>query len=162
MVSSISNWESTAHKQCQYIKLCWGVLSSQRRFEIQLPLRFQPVGTVDHWVWWLSLLHPMLHFDVACNTLWQADLLTKTRGEQWSFFESDVMVIFCFGYSTITINWFSASRPLLSMGFRWFFDGFGVIQPSPFNDFQPPDHCFQWFFDGFQIWDTNGQWWFWK
>ena len=39
---------------------------------------------------------------------------------------------------------------------RWFFNGFGVIQPSPFNDFQPPDHCFQWIFDGFQILDING------
>ena len=122
MVSSISNWESTAHKQCQYIKLCWGVLSSHKRFEIQSPSRFQPVGTVDHWVWWLSLLHPMLHFDVACNTLWQADLLTKTKGEQWSFFGSDGMVI-----------------------------SFWVTQPSPLTDFQPPDHCFQWFFDGFGV-----------
>ena len=48
MVSSISNWESTAHKQCHYIKLCWCVLSSHKRFEIQSPSRFQPVGAVDH------------------------------------------------------------------------------------------------------------------
>ena len=48
MVSSISNWESTAHKQCQYIKLCWCVLSSHKRIEIQSPSRFQPVGAVDH------------------------------------------------------------------------------------------------------------------
>ena len=67
-------------------------------------------------------IHPMLHFDVACNTLWQADLLTKTKGEQWSFFGSDGMVIF-----------------------------FWVTQPSPLTDFQPPDHCFQWFFDGFGV-----------
>ena len=52
----------------------------------------------------------------------QADLSTKTRGEQWSFFGSDGMVIF-----------------------------FGVNQPSPLTDFQPPDHCFQWFFDGFGV-----------
>ena len=29
-----------------------------------------------------------------------------------------------------------------------FFYCFGVTQPSPLNDFQPPDHWFQWFFDG--------------
>ena len=40
------------------------------------------------------------------------------------------------------------------------FNGFGVTQPSPLTDFQPPDHCFQWFFDGFKILDTNGQRWF--
>ena len=37
---------------------------------------------------------------------------------------------------------------------RWFLNGFGVIQPLPFNDFQPQDHCFQWVFDGFLIWIT--------
>ena len=42
---------------------------------------------------------------------------------------------------------------------QWFFDGFWVAQPSPFNNFQPQDHCFQWFFDCFQILDTNGQRW---
>ena len=57
---------------------------------------------------------------------------------------------------TITINYFLKTDHWT----RWFFNGFGVIQPSPFNDFQPPDHCFQWFFDGFQILDTNGQRWF--
>ena len=35
---------------------------------------------------------------------------------------------------------------------RWDGDIFlGVTQPSPLNDFQPPDHCFQWFFDGFGV-----------
>ena len=48
--------------------------------------------------------------------------LTKTKGEQWSFFGSVGMVIF-----------------------------FWVTQPSPLTDFQPPDHCFQWFFDGFGV-----------
>ena len=32
-----------------------------------------------------------------------------------------------------------------------FFNGFWVTQPSPLNDFQPPDHWFQWFFDGFGV-----------
>ena len=32
---------------------------------------------------------------------------------------------------------------------QWFFDGFGVTQPSPLTDFQPPDHCFQCFFRWF-------------
>ena len=69
-------------------------------------------------------------------------IMTKFRGEQWSLFRSDEMVIFFLleplasmvfrwflGYSTITTNWFSAPRPLLSR----VFDGFGGIQP------------FQWF-----------------
>ena len=34
---------------------------------------------------------------------------------------------------------------------QWFFDGFGVTQPSPLTDFQPPDHCFQWFLDGLGV-----------
>ena len=34
---------------------------------------------------------------------------------------------------------------------QWFFDGFWVAQPSPFNNFQPQDHCFQWVFDGFGV-----------
>ena len=34
---------------------------------------------------------------------------------------------------------------------QWFFDGSWVTQPSPLNDFQPPDHWFQWFFDGFGV-----------
>ena len=32
---------------------------------------------------------------------------------------------------------------------QWIFDGFGLTQPSPLNDFQSPHHCFQWFFNGF-------------
>ena len=80
--------------------------------------------------WPLSVTTQLTTYTQCCilmlqAILWQADLLTKTRGEQWSFFESDGMVIFFWGYSTITIFWFSASRPLLPMVFR----GFGVIQP---------------------------------
>ena len=87
--------------------------------------------------WPLSVTTQLTTYTQCCilmlqAILWQADLLTKTRGEQWSFFESDVMVIFSFGYSTITINWFSASRPLLSMVFRWFW-GHSTIG---FNGFQ--------------------------
>ena len=102
--------------------------------------------------WPLSVTTQLTTYTQCCilmlqAILWQADLLTKTRGEQWSFFESDVMVIFSFGYSTITINWFSASRPLLSM----VFNGFLVTQPSPLTDFQSPDYWFQWYFDGFGV-----------
>ena len=53
------------------------------------------------------------------------------RGEQWSFFGSDGMVIFFL------------QEPLASMVFRWFL-GYSTIT---ITDFQPPDHCFQWFFD---------------
>ena len=50
---------------------------------------------------------------------------------------------------TITINYF-----FNNIGLDGFFNGFEVIQPLPFNDFQPQDHCFQWVFDGFLIWIT--------
>ena len=75
--------------------------------------------------WPLSVTTQLTTYTQCCilmlqAILWQADLLTKTRGEQWSFFGSDGMVMFFWGYSIITINWFSASRPLLSMFFRWF------------------------------------------
>ena len=42
---------------------------------------------------------------------------------------------------------FSAHWPLLSM----VFNGFWVPQPSPWTDFQPPNHWFQWFFNGFGV-----------
>ena len=42
---------------------------------------------------------------------------------------------------------FSAHSQLLQR----FFDGFGVTQLSPLNDFQSPDHRFQWFFNGLGV-----------
>ena len=89
-------------------QICWGVLSSHKRFEIQSPSRFQPVGTVDHWVWWPSLQHPVTQCCILVlqAILRQADLLSKTRGEQWSFFGSDGMEWFL-STRTIDINGFS-------------------------------------------------------
>ena len=69
------------------------------------------------------------------------------------------------GFSMFLLPWPSPlTTVLLTYHWtRWFCNGFGVIKPLPFNDFQPPDHWFQWFFDGFQILETNaGQRWFLK
>ena len=51
---------------------------------------------------------------------------------------------------TIAFNGFSY-KPLKKLKYTYKPNGFEVTQPSPLNDFQPPNYCFQWCFDGFQI-----------
>ena len=90
---------------------------------------------------WIRLLHrhPIIANISHVSKYWQISIYHDMyRGEQWSLFRSDEMVIFFLleplasmvfqwflGYWTINTNWFSAPRPLLSR----VFDGFGVIQP---------------------------------
>ena len=60
---------------------------------------------------------------------------------------------FCYPL-TITIKYLQILTLLSDHRTRWFFNGFGVIQLLPFNDFQPPDHCFQWISDLRHYWSS--------